>query len=231
MTIFEKAWSVVKADGAMTSGTSGTNNPRHGSDSPGEPKNLNRLQTRARKARKRGRFPSKTSMRPPGYGKGGVLDPNRGKNPPRRAKETESAPDIESLLAENREMMGSTAAKSTSNLLYSLGLIRKYGDTMNEDGKSWTIDVNTMWSLLDRDEGLADAVADTIADIQEGLSARQLINALFERNRNLAERTLDYISDLHAGSSGYWDDDGENMILLSWDAYYELHPEERAWGY
>jgi len=125
MTIFEKAWSVVKADGAMTSGTSGTNNPRHGPDSPGDPKNLNRLQTRARKARKRGRFPSKTSMRPPGYGKGGVLDPNRGKTPPRRAKETESAPDIESLLAENREMMGSTAAKSTSNLLYSLGLIRK----------------------------------------------------------------------------------------------------------
>jgi len=126
--IFENAWSIVKADGAMTSGTPGTNNPRHGPDSPGEPKGLNRLQTRARKARKRGRFPSKTSMRPPGYGKGGVLDPNREKTPPRRGKSEDPGVDIESLLAENRKMTGSggsMAAKSTGNLLYALGLFRK----------------------------------------------------------------------------------------------------------
>jgi len=87
-------------------------------------------------------------------------------------------------------------------------------------GKTWTIDVYTMWPMLDRDEWLADRVADTIQDIDEVLTARQLIDMLFERNTKLAEMTLDYLSNLHDGASGYWEDDGENMILLSWDAYY-----------
>jgi len=98
----------------------------------------------------------------------------------------------------------------------------------NEKPKTWTIDTHTMWGMLDRDEWLADRVADTTKDIDEVLTARQFIDALFKRNRKLAEMTLDYISDLHAGASGSWDDDGENMILLSWDAYYEVYPEEKV---
>tara|TARA_R110002020_G_scaffold96327_5_gene230793 strand:+ start:624 stop:1028 length:405 start_codon:yes stop_codon:yes gene_type:complete len=100
---------------------------------------------------------------------------------------------------------------------------------VDDVGGTWTIDVNTIWCMLDRDEWLADTVADTIQDIDEVLTARQFINILFERNRNLAEKTLDYISDLHGpNASGSWEDDGENMILLSWDAYYELYPEEKV---
>jgi hypothetical protein len=96
--------------------------------------------------------------------------------------------------------------------------------------KTWAIDVYAMWRMLDHDEWLADTVADTIQDIDEVLTARQLINALFERNRKLAEMTLDYMSDLYAGASGCWEDDGKdnNMILLSWDAYNELYPEDKA---
>lgn len=107
-----------KADGGMTSSTSGTNNPRHGPDSPGEPTGLKRLQRRSKGARKRSKFP-------PGYEKGGVLDPNRQKTPPRRAKEEESNPDHKALLEENKKMTGSMASKSVTNLLYGLGLLRK----------------------------------------------------------------------------------------------------------
>lgn len=101
-------------------------------------------------------------------------------------------------------------------------------NTTNEDGKpkTWTINVNAMWGMLDRNEWLADMIADTTKDIDEVLTARQFIDALFERNQMLAEMTLDYMSDLHAGASGSWDDDGENMILLSWGAYNELYPED-----
>ena len=112
---FEQAWAIVKADGTMTSGTPGTNNPRHGSDSPGAPKNFDRIKSRARKDRKR------RSMRPPGYGKGDILDPNRQKTPPKRAKQEGENPDIEALLEENKRILG----KSTSNLLYALGLFTK----------------------------------------------------------------------------------------------------------
>ena len=118
----ERSVGVKKADGAMTSGTPGTNNPRHGRDSPGAPSNFDRIKSRARKERKR------RSMRPPGYGKDETLDPNRVKTPPRRGKSEDPEVDIESLLAENRKMTGSggsMAAKSTGNLLYALGLIRK----------------------------------------------------------------------------------------------------------
>ena len=119
---FEQAWAIVKADGTMTSGTPGTNNPRHGSDSPGAPKNFDRIKSRARKDRKR------RSMRPPGYGKDDILDPNRQKTPPKRAKQEGENPDIEALLEENRRMIGSQNNKSTSNLLYALGLFAKaYG--------------------------------------------------------------------------------------------------------
>ena len=107
-----------KADGGMTSSTSGTMNPRHGPDSPGEPSGLKRLQRRSKGARKRMKFP-------PGYEKGGMLDPNRQKTPPRRAKERGDKPDIQALLEENRKMMGNMAAKSATNLLYALGLLRK----------------------------------------------------------------------------------------------------------
>tara|TARA_R100001509_G_scaffold162444_2_gene134063 strand:+ start:1599 stop:2147 length:549 start_codon:yes stop_codon:yes gene_type:complete len=119
---FEQAWTIVKADSGMTSGTPGTNNPRHGPDSPGEPKNLRRRITDARKARKR------RSMRPPGYGKDDILDPNRQKTPPKRAKQEGENPDIEALLEENRRMIGSQNNKSTSNLLYALGLFAKAKD-------------------------------------------------------------------------------------------------------
>ena len=122
MMVFEQAWVIVKADGTMTSGTPGTNNPRHGSDSPGEPKNFDRIKSRARKDRKR------RSMRPPGYGKGGILDPNRQKTPPKRVKQEGENPDIEALLEENRRMIGSQNNKSTSNLLYALGLFAKAND-------------------------------------------------------------------------------------------------------
>lgn len=116
--IFEKAWAIVKADSAMTSGTPGTMNPRHGPNSPGEPTGLKRLQRRSKGARKRMKFP-------PGYEKGGILDPNRQKTPPRRAKQREDKPDIQALLEENRKMMDNMASKSATNLLYALGLLRK----------------------------------------------------------------------------------------------------------
>tara|TARA_R110000751_G_scaffold60574_1_gene126365 strand:- start:916 stop:1266 length:351 start_codon:yes stop_codon:yes gene_type:complete len=100
--------------------------------------------------------------------------------------------------------------------------------TIEYEGKTWTIDTHVMWNMLDRDEWLADRVADTIADIEEVLTTRQLIDVLFESNGKLAEMTLDYISNLHDGASGNWEDDGQNMILLSWDAYYKLHPKEQV---
>ena len=107
-----------KADGGMTSSTSGTMNPRHGPNSPGEPTGLKRLQRRSRGARKRSKFP-------PGYEKGGLLDPNKQK--PRHSKEEEGydKPDHEALLEENKKMTGNMAAKSATNLLYALGLLRK----------------------------------------------------------------------------------------------------------
>ena len=126
---FEQAWAIVKADGTMTSGTPGTNNPRHGSDSPGAPKNFDRIKSRARKDRKR------RSMRPPGYGKGGILDPNRQKTPPKRVKQEGENPDIEALLAENRRVIGEQDNKSTSNLLYALGLFAKAKDRLKTYGR------------------------------------------------------------------------------------------------
>ena len=107
-----------KADGGMTSSTSGTMNPRHGPDSPGEPTGLKRLQRRSRGARKRAKFP-------PGYEKGGVLDPNKQKPRHQKEKPEEDKPDHEALLEENRKMTGNMAAKSVTNLLYGLGLLRK----------------------------------------------------------------------------------------------------------
>lgn len=115
MMVFEQAWAIVKADGGMTSGTPGTNSPRHSSDSPGAPKNFDRIKSRARKDRKR------RSMRPPGYGKGDILDPNRVKPSPKRAKEEGETPDAEALLEENKRIVG----KSASNLLFALGLFQK----------------------------------------------------------------------------------------------------------
>ena len=122
MMVFEQAWVIVKADGTMTSGTPGTNNPRHGSDSPGAPTNFDRIKSRARKDRKR------RSMRPPGYESGGILDPNRVRKPrigsKKRSKKVEK-PDAEQLLAENRRKLGDSIKNSTTNLLYALGLFTK----------------------------------------------------------------------------------------------------------
>ena len=115
MMVFEQAWAIVKADSGMTSGTPGTNNPRHGPESTGEPKNFDRIKSRARKDRKR------RSRRPPGYGKGDILDPNRVKTPPKKVRDEGENPDIDALLEENKRIVG----KSASNLLFALGLFQK----------------------------------------------------------------------------------------------------------
>ena len=88
---------------------------QEGPESTGEPKNFDRIKSRARKDRKR------RSMRPPGYGKGGILDPNRVKTPPKRVKEEGEPLDADALLAENKRIVG----KSASNLLFALGLFQK----------------------------------------------------------------------------------------------------------
>lgn len=116
MMVFEQAWAIVKADSGMTSGTPGTNNPRHGPDSPGEPGNFERIKRRSKQKKERNRL-----NRPSGYGKGGILDPNREKKPPKRVKEESETIDADALLAENKRIVG----KSASNLLFALGLLQK----------------------------------------------------------------------------------------------------------
>ena len=80
-----------------------------------------------------------------------------------------------------------------------------------------------MKEMIDRlaimDEYLADAACAIIADIDEIQTARQFIDTLFEHNMILAEQVLDAISDSYHDNnlSGSWKDDGENMILLTWD--------------
>ena len=118
MMVFEQAWAIVKADSGMTSGTPGTNSPRHGPDSPGEPGNFERIKRRSKQKKERRRL---KGVRPPGYGKGGILDPNRQKTPPKRVKEEGEPLDAEALLAENKRIVG----KSASNLLFALGLFQK----------------------------------------------------------------------------------------------------------
>ena len=118
MMVFEQAWAIVKADSGMTSGTPGTNSPSHGPESPGEPGNFERIKRRSKQKKERRRL---KGVRPPGYGKGGILDPNRVKNPPKRVKEEGEPLDAEALLAENKRIVG----KSASNLLFALGLFQK----------------------------------------------------------------------------------------------------------
>ena len=127
MTAFDTAWSVVKADSGMTSGTPGTNNPRHGPTSAGRPKKYARSQRNLRAERKRRTMGME---RPPGYGKGSILDPNRQKTTPKRAKEESEPLDAEALLAENKKIVG----KSASNLLFALGLFRKGTEKMYGPG-------------------------------------------------------------------------------------------------
>jgi len=123
--VFEQAWAIVKADSGMTSGTPGTNNPRHGPDSPGEPGNFERIKRRSKQKKERNRLMQQrgdpTTNRPSGYGKGGILDPNREKKPPKRVKEESETIDADALLAENKRIVG----KSASNLLFALGLLQK----------------------------------------------------------------------------------------------------------
>jgi hypothetical protein len=46
-------------------------------------------------------------------------------------------------------------------------------------------------------------------------NARQLVDRLHEIDVRLYEQMLDSISESYPDASGTWDDDGENMILLS----------------
>ena len=68
-----------------------------------------------------------TPARPPGYGKGGILDPGRIQNPPigtnkRKKKVNVNEPK---LLEENERKLSTQTKKSTSNLLFALGLFQK----------------------------------------------------------------------------------------------------------
>jgi len=68
-----------------------------------------------------------TPARPPGYGKGGILDPSRIPKPPigtnKRRKKVEV--DEPELLEENEKKLSTKTEKSTSNLLFALGLLQK----------------------------------------------------------------------------------------------------------
>ena len=82
--------------------------------------------------------------------------------------------------------------------------------------------------LVATDEYLADVACEITVKIDEILTARQWIDALFECNRDLAERVLDTISDSYGSDmSGSWKDDGENMILLTWDEYEMENGDEQ----
>ena len=68
-----------------------------------------------------------TPARPPGYGKGGILDPSRIQKPPigtnRRKKKVNV--DEPKLLEENERKLSVKTEKSASNLLFALGLLQK----------------------------------------------------------------------------------------------------------
>mgnify|MGYP003636907536 CR=1 FL=1 len=82
--------------------------------------------------------------------------------------------------------------------------------------------------LVATDEHLANAACEITVEIDEILTARQWIDALFESNRRLAEQVLDAISDSYGSDmSGSWEDDGENMILLTWDEYEMEYGDEQ----
>ena len=87
---------VKKADGTVTSGTPGTNNPMH-SRPPG--------------------YESGGILDP-----NRVKKPRIGSK--KRSKKVEK-PDAEQLLAENRRKLGDSIKNSTTNLLYALGLFTK----------------------------------------------------------------------------------------------------------
>ena len=83
--------------------------------------------------------------------------------------------------------------------------------------------------LVATNVGLADTACEITEEIidEEPLTARQFIDALFERNRGVAEQVLDTISDSYGSDmSGSWVDDGENMILLTWDEYEMEYGDE-----
>jgi methyl-accepting chemotaxis protein len=82
--------------------------------------------------------------------------------------------------------------------------------------------------LVATNEHLADAACEITVEIDEILTARQWIDALFERNRGVAEQVLDAISDSYGTDmSGSWKDDGENMILMTWDEYEMEYGDEQ----
>ena len=82
--------------------------------------------------------------------------------------------------------------------------------------------------LVATNEHLADAAYEITVEIDEIMTARQWIDALFENDRRLAEQVLDAISDSYHDTnlSGSWTDDGENMILLTWDECEKEYGEE-----
>ena len=101
MTAFDLAWAIVKADGTVTSGTPGTNNPMHSRPSGYESGGI---------------FdPTKKKKKP-------------GKKRPigdKRRQQEGIKPDEPRLLAENKRKLGDVIQNSTTNLLYALGLFAK----------------------------------------------------------------------------------------------------------
>ena len=83
--------------------------------------------------------------------------------------------------------------------------------------------------LVATNVGLADTACEITEEIiDEALTARQWIDALFESDRGVAEQVLDTISDSYGSDmSGSWKDDGENMILLTWDEYEMENGDEQ----
>tara|TARA_Y100001938_G_C8093964_1_gene436913 strand:- start:2764 stop:3195 length:432 start_codon:yes stop_codon:yes gene_type:complete len=104
MTAFDLAWAIVKADGTVTSGTPGTNNPMHSRPSGYESGGILDPMALPKKKRKPGK------KRPIGD---------------KRRQQEGIKPDAPRLLAENKRKLGDVIQNSTTNLLYALGLFAK----------------------------------------------------------------------------------------------------------
>ena len=101
MTAFDLAWNIVKADGTVTSGTPGTNNPMHSRPSGYESGGIFDPTKKKKKTGKK---------RPIGD---------------KRRQQEGIKPDAPRLLAENKRKLGDVIQNSTTNLLYALGLFAK----------------------------------------------------------------------------------------------------------
>ena len=101
------AWGLVKADGTVSSGTPGTNNPMHSRPSGYESGGILDPMALPKKKRKPGK------KRPIGD---------------KRRQQEGIKPDAPRLLAENKRKLGDVIQNSTTNLLYALGLFAKAKD-------------------------------------------------------------------------------------------------------